>query len=188
MVNQFCLRMGTELVPETLYSNELTRLCALEIYIELCRRESFKTYTGKSSHVWKFRYRNRNWGHALGFILSPLGQERVAALVNTVMNIPVSWQENSFLNRSNYWIVKKDIEICGLLGYYTASCGNYLPTFRDNVLVPSESWPVRMGPIRCLETSVNDYHTTPCNNPEDHRFHQHRGGSLKLKKDIVAWD
>jgi hypothetical protein len=26
---------------------------------------------------------------------------------------------------------------------------------------------------------VNNYHTTPCNNPEDHRFHQHRGGSLK---------
>jgi hypothetical protein len=31
---QFCLRMGTELVPETLYSNELTRLCAREDYIE----------------------------------------------------------------------------------------------------------------------------------------------------------
>jgi hypothetical protein len=30
----FCLRMGTELVPETLYSNELTRLCAREDYIE----------------------------------------------------------------------------------------------------------------------------------------------------------
>jgi hypothetical protein len=28
------LRMGTELVPETLYSNELTRLCAREDYIE----------------------------------------------------------------------------------------------------------------------------------------------------------
>jgi hypothetical protein len=40
----FCLRMGTELVPETLYSNELTRLCARENYIESCRRESFKTY------------------------------------------------------------------------------------------------------------------------------------------------
>jgi hypothetical protein len=26
--------MGTELVPETLYSNELTRLCAREDYIE----------------------------------------------------------------------------------------------------------------------------------------------------------
>jgi hypothetical protein len=30
---QFCLRMGTELVPETLYSNELPRLCARENYI-----------------------------------------------------------------------------------------------------------------------------------------------------------
>jgi hypothetical protein len=29
--------------------------------------------------------------------------------------------------------------ICGLLGNYTASCGNYLPTFRDNVSAPS-SW------------------------------------------------
>jgi hypothetical protein len=36
--------MGTELVPETLYSNELTRLCVREDYIESCRRESFKTY------------------------------------------------------------------------------------------------------------------------------------------------
>jgi hypothetical protein len=36
--------MGTELVPETLYSNELTRLCARDDYIESCRRESFKTY------------------------------------------------------------------------------------------------------------------------------------------------
>jgi hypothetical protein len=33
-LNQFCLRMGTELVPETLYSNELTRLCTQEDYIE----------------------------------------------------------------------------------------------------------------------------------------------------------
>jgi hypothetical protein len=36
MLNQFCLRMGTELVPETLYSKELTRLCAREDYIDLC--------------------------------------------------------------------------------------------------------------------------------------------------------
>jgi hypothetical protein len=45
----------------------------------------------------------------------------------------------------------------------------------------SESWPTRMGPIRCPETSVTNYHTTPCNYPEDHRFHQHRGWSLKLR-------
>jgi hypothetical protein len=35
--------------------------------------------------------------------------------------------------------------ICGLLGNYTASCGNYLPTFRD-VSVPS-SW-VKIGTSR----------------------------------------
>jgi hypothetical protein len=27
-----------------------------------------------------------------------------------------------------------------------------------------------MGPIRCPETSVNNYHTMPCNYPEDRRF------------------
>ena len=59
---------------------------------------------------------------------------------------------------------RRDVdEICDLLGYYTALCGNYLFSY-------SESWPVRMGPIRCPETSVNNYHTTPCNNPEDHTF------------------
>jgi hypothetical protein len=44
-----------------------------------------------------------------------------------------------------------------------------------------ESWPVKMGPTRCPETSVNNYHTTPCNYPKDHRLHQHRGGSLKSR-------
>ena len=35
---------------------------------------------------------------------------------------------------------RRDVDvICSLLGNYTASCGNYLPTFRDNVSVPS-SW------------------------------------------------
>jgi hypothetical protein len=42
--------MGTELLPETLHLNELTRLCAREDYIESCRRERFKTYiTGQQS-------------------------------------------------------------------------------------------------------------------------------------------
>jgi hypothetical protein len=29
------------------------------------------------------------------------------------------------------------VEICAILGYYAASSGNPLPTFRDNVSVPS---------------------------------------------------
>jgi hypothetical protein len=82
----------------------------------------------------------------------------------------------------------RDVDlICGLLGDYTASWGNYLPTFRESVSVPSsrveisfvESRHVKMGPTRCPETSVNNYLTTPCNHPKDHRLNQHRGGSLK---------
>jgi hypothetical protein len=30
---------------------------------------------------------------------------------------------------------------------------------------------MKMGPTRCPETSVNNYHTTPCNYPKDHRLH-----------------
>jgi hypothetical protein len=41
-------------------------------------------------------------------------------------------------------------EICALLGYYTTSNGNPLPTFR-NVSVPSSR-------VKNLETSAKDYH------------------------------
>jgi hypothetical protein len=48
-------------------------------------------------------------------------------------------------------------EICALLGYYAASCGNCLPTFRDNVSVSS--------------SRVNNYYTTLRNIPEERRYH-----------------
>jgi hypothetical protein len=65
-------------------------------------------------------------------------------------------------------VFRRDVDdICALLGYYTASCGNSLPTFRGNVSVPSSR--VNMGQIRCAETSVNNYHTTPRNTPEQRR-------------------
>jgi hypothetical protein len=54
-------------------------------------------------------------------------------------------------------------------GYYAASGGNSLPTFRDNVPVP-DSWPLKIGPTR-PETSVNYYHTTPRNIPEERKSH-----------------
>jgi hypothetical protein len=67
-------------------------------------------------------------------------------------------------------------EICALLGYYAASRGNCLPTFRDNVSVPSSRAksprrPLKVVPIRCPETSVNNYHTTPCDIEEECRSH-----------------
>jgi hypothetical protein len=43
-------------------------------------------------------------------------------------------------------------EICALLGYYAASSGNFLPTFQNNLSVPSArvkiSLPLQMGPTR----------------------------------------
>jgi hypothetical protein len=48
-------------------------------------------------------------------------------------------------------------------------CADQFPCYRLSFLL--ESWPVKVGPIRCPETSVNNYHTTPCNYPEDRRFH-----------------
>jgi hypothetical protein len=44
-----------------------------------------------------------------------------------------------------------------------------------------DSWPVKMRPTRCPETSVNNYNTTPRNIPEERRSHQHRGWSLKSR-------
>jgi hypothetical protein len=67
-------------------------------------------------------------------------------------------------------------EIYTVLGYYAASCGNCLPTFRDNVSVPFSRV---KSPRR--KTSVNNYHTTPRNIPEECRSHQHCGGSLTAR-------
>jgi hypothetical protein len=48
--------MGTELVPETLYSNELTRLCAREDYIEnILYRLSFWQPAEDTSRFLTFR-------------------------------------------------------------------------------------------------------------------------------------
>jgi hypothetical protein len=70
------------------------------------------------------------------------------------------------------WTTQRSV-ICALLGYDAASSGNPLPTFQDNVSVSSSrvypswtSWPLKMGPIRCPEASVKDYHSTLRHTPE----------------------
>ena len=60
-------------------------------------------------------------------------------------------------------------ENCALLGYNTASSGNFLPRFRYNLSVPSflDSWLLKMG---CPETSIKIYDYALRNNPEDRSF------------------
>jgi hypothetical protein len=67
-------------------------------------------------------------------------------------------------------------EIRSLLGHYAASNGNPLPTFRDNVSVPSskgqevkEKKEKNLGPMHCLVTSVKSYHSRLRNTPEERR-------------------
>jgi hypothetical protein len=48
------------------------------------------------------------------------------------------WEDNIKMDLQEVtWGVMDWIEICGLLWYYAASCGNCLPTFRDNLSVTS---------------------------------------------------
>jgi len=57
-----------------------------------------------------------------------------------------------------------------LLGYYTASSGNFLPTFRDNLSVSywgPDSLTRSMGPMACPETSVRNYRYSLRNNLEE---------------------
>ena len=54
------------------------------------------------------------------------------------------------------------------------------------------AWPLKIGPVGCLDTSVLNYNFTLCNIPEERRSHLHRGGSLKSRQQedrlmCVAW-
>jgi hypothetical protein len=60
---------------------------------------------------------------------------------------------------------------CALLGYYAASSGNSLPTFRDKLSVKySGVNPWRLDPMGCPETSVRNYHYWLRNNPEERSY------------------
>jgi len=84
----------------------------------------------------------------------------------------IEWKQNVRLFRHFYCNSCTSIENCTRLGFYEASSGNSLPTFLENLYVPS---------IGCPKTSVWYYHYLLCNNTEEHSFHLLRGGSLKSR-------
>ena len=75
-------------------------------------------------------------------------------------------------------------ENCALLNCYTASSGNPLPTFRDNLLVSSSSMKksssLKVRQIAYPETSVRNYLYYFHYKPEERSSHLLRFGSLKL--------
>jgi len=60
------------------------------------------------------------------------------------------------------------------MGYYAAYSGNSIPTFLDNLSVPSSR--AKMGPTG---KGVRNDHYTPRNSTEESTSHLLRGGSLK---------
>ena len=58
---------------------------------------------------------------------------------------------------------------CALLGHSAASCGNFLPTFRDNPSVPSSGV---KDPNGCPETSARSCHCSLRNNADQRGSHE----------------
>jgi hypothetical protein len=89
---------------------------------------------------------------------------------------------------------KCKFEVCALLGCYAALSASSVPTSRGNLFLPSSvvkkskktSWPLKMEPMGCSETSVKNYHSSLRNIPEERRSHLHRVGSLK-SRTIQIW-
>jgi len=73
------------------------------------------------------------------------------------------------------------LEVCALLGYYAASSGNFLRTFRYNLSVPYSGF---KNPRKKLFRNVCKklYRYSLRNNPEERRSHLLRSGSLKSRK------
>jgi hypothetical protein len=62
-------------------------------------------------------------------------------------------------------------ENCALQDYYVARNDISLPTFRNNLSLPSSK-----GARGCLESSVRNCHCALCNNPEERSFEQRLQG------------
>jgi hypothetical protein len=53
-------------------------------------------------------------------------------------------------------------------------------TLRYRIFSFSDCWPLKIGPIRCPETTVNHYHTTPRNIPQERRSYDILSPSSKF--------
>ena len=123
----------TRVCRETNNSNEWTlkdgyfsRLVACGVLIPVfIFRNTFVAWNIKKSVVWRLMIANTA-PHFCG--------------VNAWMN---EWMDIWILHSVLYGMNFLHVENCSLLGYYAASKGNYLPTFRG---------------IDCPETSVRNYH------------------------------
>jgi len=118
--------------------------------------------------------------------------------LNTPEVVPLAtrrWLTERCRKASGIWIsqtfskfAKCYVAISALLQQHAAYSRNSLPTFRDNLSVPSSkdkqsnyswsSWTLNIAPIGCLETSKQNKDSTLHYNPEERRSHLRCGLSL----------
>jgi hypothetical protein len=127
-------------------------------------------------------------------------KESICVLYNTELRKKYRNAENNLPNNSYFWYMndvwiklinillqclipgpRREVdENCALLWYYAAYSGNSLPTFRDNLWVPSSkvkkfkmNWTFKMGQMSCLEITLRNYHYKLRNIPEERRYHSY---------------
>jgi hypothetical protein len=100
-----------------------------------------------------------------------------------------SFETSETAYQSTRWNLAEEpnLEIFALLGFYAAQNGSLVPTFLDNLSVPSSrtAWPLKMVPISCTEMSIRNYYFTLRNIPNARRYHLDRGGSLKSLESLL---
>jgi len=82
-----------------------------------------------------------------------------------------------------------NFENCALLGHYAPSSGNFLLSASGQPIGPNirgqgsklDSWPLKMGPIGCPETSVTNYHYSLRNDPTRTQF----SSTSRRKPDVT---
>jgi hypothetical protein len=130
---------------------------------QFCHIEIMKRLHRVCREIYKHKGRLRHYTHAQEVATDP-------TMWVAVCRVPCTTVQTHQQSETSGCRRDAD-ETCTLLGYYAASSCNPLPTFRDNLSVPSSmaSCPLKMQYTRCAETSVKDYHSTLRNIAEECR-------------------
>ena len=88
-------------------------------------------------------------------------------------------QTRQFFRSAFFWDITQRIMIIPYWRFGRKTYRSYI----QGSLTPS--WPLKMEPVGCPETSARTYHRALRNNPEQRNSHLLRGGSLKSRKIIL---
>jgi len=87
--------------------------------------------------------------------------------------VQLSSRQTACFNPTSWHHSTENISLSPTITYINSVLGK--PAFGG------DSWPLKMGPIGCLETSARNYHYSLCNNAEERRNNSHSGKSLRSR-------